>query len=77
MARTELADAAVAVMVEVARTSGLGLDPATQQDHLDRLIAGGLVVILDTNAPSGRTRYALSPEGQRWLDERGVGANES
>jgi hypothetical protein len=76
MTSPEPEDEIVAVMVEVARTAGLDLDPA-QRDIVAQLIEEGFVVPLDASAPSGQPRYELSRKGQQWLDARGVGANEA
>ena len=69
-------DAGIAIMCDIARASGLDLD-ADKQAVLDRLIADGLVEISEPAKASEATRYAVTPRGQRLLDERGVGVNES
>ncbi len=72
----EPGDAAVAVMVEVARTEGRDLSPA-QRLQLERLLGEGLVELAGPGEDRGVSRYKLSRRGQQLLDDRGVGANES
>jgi hypothetical protein len=69
-------DAAISAMVEVERMSGMDLNP-NQRLELDRLVADGLI---EKTAPASRdqpTKYALTPRGQKLLDDRGVGVTES
>ena len=72
----DISDTGIAVMCDIARASGLTLD-ADKQAVLDRLIADGLVDVSRTAKPTEATRFAVTPKGQRLLDERGVGVNES
>jgi hypothetical protein len=76
MADQQISDAGIAVMCDIARASGLDLDD-NKQLVLDRLIAGGLVEVAQPAGPVESIRFALTAEGQRLLDARGVGANES
>ena len=69
-------DEAISAMVEVARMSGLRLNPS-QRSELDGLIAHGLIENIAAAGPSGPVKYAVTPKGQKVLDDRGVGANES
>lgn len=68
-------DSDIALMCDIARTAGLDLPP-DKHARLDRLIARGWVVPASRDE-SGPVRYAVSAKGQRFLDARGVGANES
>ncbi len=70
-----LSQVEISALVDVANMSGRNLNPA-QRLSLDRLIAGGLIEQVE---PQDRAvaKYAVTPKGQRALDERGVGANES
>ncbi|MBC7577859.1 hypothetical protein [Tardiphaga sp.] len=76
MADQQISDAGIAVMCDIARASGLDLDD-NKQLVLDRLIAGGLVEVAQPARPVESIRFALTADGQRLLDARGVGANES
>lgn len=69
-------DQGVSVLVEIARNSGTGLNPA-QRLKLDALLAVGLVELVAPADDLEPTRYAVTRQGQRLLDERGIGANES
>ena len=72
----EISDSGIAVMCDIARMSGLDLDP-DKQAVLDRLIADGLVEVSKPAKPTEDTKFAITRKGQQLLDERGVGANES
>jgi hypothetical protein len=72
----EISDAGIAVMCDIARASGLNLD-SNKQAVLDQLIADGLVEVSKPARPEEDTRYAVTATGQRALDRRGVGVNES
>ena len=76
MMDVEISDSGIAVMCDIARMSGLDLD-ANKQAVLDTLIADGLVEVSKPAKPTEDTRFAITPKGQRVLDKRGVGANES
>jgi len=69
-------DEAISAMVEVARMSELRLNPS-QRSELDGLIAHGLIENIAAAGPSEPVKYAVTPKGQKVLDDRGVGANES
>jgi len=71
-----ISDTGIAVMCDIARASGLDLD-ADKQAVLDRLIADGLVEVSRVAKPTEATKFAVTSKGQRLLDERGVGVNES
>lgn len=71
-----LDDEAISVLVDIARTSGLDLN-ASQRLELSHLVSEDLVSVLAPEGPSGRARYKVTAKGQRLLDERGIGANES
>ena len=71
-----ISDTGIAVMCDIARMSGLDLDD-NKRAVLDTLIADGLVEVSKHAKPSEATKFAVTPKGQRLLDERGVGANES
>ncbi len=69
-------DAGISAMVDIAGTSGQHLTPG-QTAELDILLAQGLIekiVPVDHREP---VRCALTRKGQKALDERGVGVNES
>jgi len=72
----DLADQGISVLVDIARTSGADLTTG-QRLELDHLISEGLAAVQSPADPSGRRSYQVTPKGQRLLDERGVGANES
>lgn len=76
MTDTPANDLGISVLVEIARTSGHDLS-RDQLQELDRLIAEGLVEKISSAGPSEAARYAVTSKGQRMLDDRGVGANES
>ena len=76
MDETPANDLGISVLVEIARTSGLALS-RDQRRELDGLIAEGLVKQITADGPLEDARYAVTPEGQKLLDDRGVGANES
>jgi hypothetical protein len=69
-------DEAISAMVEIARMSGPHLTPG-QRSELDGLIAHGLIEKMAPDGGSEPARYAVTPKGQKLLDERGVGVNES
>jgi hypothetical protein len=69
-------DQGVSVLVEIARSAGTGLNPA-QRLKLDALLAAGLAELVAPADALEPTRYAVTRQGQRLLDERGIGANES
>jgi hypothetical protein len=69
-------DEAISAMVEVARMSGLHLTPG-QRSELEGLIAHGLIERIPPAGSCEPARYAVTPKGQKLLDERGVGVNES
>jgi hypothetical protein len=71
-----VSDTGIAVMCDIARASGLDIN-ADKQAVLDRLVADGLVEILKSARPTEGTKFAVTRKGQRLLDDRGVGANES
>lgn len=71
-----ISDTGIAVMCDIARASGLDLDNE-KQAVLDRLIADGLVSQSSAAKPTEASKFAVTAKGQRLLDERGVGANES
>ena len=70
-----VSDAGISAMVDIAGASGKRLNPS-QTAELDSLLAQGLI---ENIAPAGSelARYALTRKGQKLLDDRGVGANES
>jgi hypothetical protein len=69
-------DEGISAMVEIAGTSGQHLNPR-QRSELDGLVAQGLIKKLAPVGSSEPARYALTFKGQKVLDDRGVGANES
>jgi hypothetical protein len=69
-------DAAISVMVDIAGTSGQHLNPP-QRAELDNLLAQGLIKKIAAVGLSAPAQYALTGKGQKVLDDRGVGANES
>ena len=71
-----ISDTGIAVMCDIARASGLDLDD-NKQKVLDGLIADGLVEVSKAAKPTEGTKFAITLKGQRLLDDRGVGANES
>jgi len=71
-----ISDTGIAVMCDIARASGLDLD-ADKRAVLDRLIADGLVEVSRPAKPTEAAKFAVTSKGQRLLDERGVGVNES
>jgi predicted transcriptional regulator len=76
MSNVTISDTGIAVMCDIARASGLDLDD-DKQAVLDRLIADGLVAKSSTAKPAEAAKFEVTPKGQRMLDERGVGVNES
>jgi hypothetical protein len=69
-------DQGLSVLVDIARNGGTDLNSA-QRSKLDALLAAGLIEVVapaDTFEPK---RYTVTRQGQRLLDERGIGANES
>ncbi|MDB5567646.1 MAG: hypothetical protein JWP84_4212 [Tardiphaga sp.] len=71
-----VSDTGIALMCDIARASGLDLN-ADKQAVLKRLIADGFVEISKSARPTEGTKFAITRKGQRLLDDRGVGANES
>jgi hypothetical protein len=69
-----ISDAGIAVMCDIARLAGADIAP-DQRAELDRLVADGFVEP-KPDSPD-RAAYAITPKGQRVLDDRGVGVNES
>jgi hypothetical protein len=69
-------DAGISAMVDIARTSGRHLNPG-QTAELDILLAQGLIERVAAPDRGGLAKYALTRKGQKTLDDRGVGANES
>jgi hypothetical protein len=69
-------DAGTSAMVDIAGTSGQHLNPG-QTAELDILLAQGLIEKVATPDRVGLAKYALTRKGQKTLDDRGVGANES
>jgi predicted transcriptional regulator len=76
MASEAADDRGLSVMVDIARNAGTDLNPA-QRSKLEALLAAGLIEAIAPNEASKSTRYAVTRQGQRLLDERGIGANES
>ena len=76
MSDVTISDTGIAVMCDIARVSGLDLDD-DKQAVLDRLIADGLVAKSSAAKPTEAAKFEVTPKGQRMLDERGVGVNES
>jgi DNA-binding HxlR family transcriptional regulator len=52
------------------------LNPS-QRSELDGLIAHGLIEKIAAAGPNEPVKYAVTRKGQKVLDDRGVGANES
>jgi hypothetical protein len=71
-----ISDAGISVMVDIAGTSGQHLNPG-QRAELDSLLAHGLIEKIASADRSEPAHYALTRKGQKVLDDRGVGANES
>ena len=69
-------DGAISAMVDIARMSGLDLNHA-QRSELDRLVTCGWIEKIAAAGESGPARYAVTFKGQKVLDDRGVGVNES
>jgi hypothetical protein len=69
-------DSGISALVDIARTAGLDLN-ADQRLELERLISDGLVAELAAEPSSGRPKFKVTGKGQRLLDDRGIGANES
>jgi hypothetical protein len=69
-------DAGISAMVDIAGASGQHLNPR-QTAELDVLLAQGLIAKVASADLSEPARYALTRKGQKVLDDRGVGANES
>ena len=74
MDNIEISDTGIAVMCDIARASGFDLD-ANKQAVVDHLITQGLIAETGKHEPD--PRYEVTQKGQRELDERGVGVNES
>jgi predicted transcriptional regulator len=71
-----ISDTGIAVMCDIARASGLDLDD-DKQAVLNQLIADGLVSESSEANSNESKKFEVTPKGQRLLDERGVGVNES
>ena len=69
-------DEGISAMVDIAGMSGQRLNPR-QRSELDSLLAQGLIRKMAAADRSEPAQYALTPKGQKLLDDRGVGANES
>jgi hypothetical protein len=69
-------DDGISSMVDIARLSGQNLNPA-QHRELDRLLADGLIEKVAPASNRAPAKYALAAKGQKILDDRGVGADES
>lgn len=69
-------DVAISAMVDIAGTSGQHLNPS-QSAELDSLLAQGLIKKVVASDRQELAKYALTHKGQKLLDDRGVGANES
>jgi hypothetical protein len=69
-------DDGISAMFDIARLSGQNLNPA-QRRQLDRLTADGLIENTVGAARAEAAKYAVTPKGQKMLDDRGVGVNES
>jgi hypothetical protein len=69
-------DHGISAMVDIARLSGQNLNPE-QRRQLDRLLADGLIEQIAAGANRAPAKYAVTAKGQKILDDRGVGANES
>ena len=69
-------DQTISGRVDIARMSGVQLTPG-QRAELDRLIAHGLIEKIVPAGLNEPAKYALTPSGQKVLDDRGGGANES
>ena len=76
MIEATISDSGIAVMCDIARASGLDLDD-NKQAVLNQLIADGLVTESSAAKATEATKFEVTPKGQRLLDERGVGVNES
>jgi hypothetical protein len=69
-------DQGLSVLVDIARSAGTDLNPA-QRLKLDALLAAGLIELVAPADLLEPAKYAVTRQGQRLLDERGIGANES
>jgi hypothetical protein len=69
-------DDGISAMVDIARLSGQNLNPE-QRLQLDRLVADGFVEKIAPATSGEPAKYAVTAKGQKILDDRGVGANES
>ena len=76
MTDATITDTGIAVMCDIARASGLTLDKE-KQAVLDQLIADGLVSRSSAANSTEAAKFEVTPKGQKALDERGVGVNES
>jgi predicted transcriptional regulator len=76
MIEVTISDTGIAIMCDIARASGLDLDHE-KQAVLHQLIEDGLVNQTSAAKPTESAKFAVTPKGQRVLDERGVGVNES
>ena len=65
-------DQQISILVDVARNGGSALPPDRLND-LNELIRAGYIVGNDNTVEP----YKLTRKGQKLLDDRGVGANES
>jgi hypothetical protein len=65
-------DEAISAMVEVARMSGLRLNPS-QRSELDGLIAHGLIENIAATGPSGPVKYAVTPKAKKCSTIAGSG----
>jgi hypothetical protein len=69
-------DEGISAMVDIARMSGLDLN-FEQRSALDHLVSCGWIEKIAVAGESGPARYAVTFKGQKMLDDRGVGVNES
>jgi hypothetical protein len=69
-------DDGISAMVDIARMSGQNLNPE-QHRELDRLLADGLIEKIAAASHRAPAKYAVTVKGQKILDDRGVGVNES
>jgi hypothetical protein len=76
MTDESISDAGIAVMCDIARSAGADV-AADKKAELDRLVASGFVEHRVDGSGVESPGYAVTRKGQRVLDARGVGVNES
>ncbi|CAN5134496.1 hypothetical protein BH10PSE7_BH10PSE7_41530 [soil metagenome] len=75
MANEPLSDSELSLMCDILQSSSLEFIH-TKERELDRLLRDGLIAV-DETAAAKPVRYKITDDGQRLLDDLGVGNTES